>query len=272
MRRGRPRRECQQPGSGLRLPGRDPLLRRRALRPGRRAHVVKNAICMHEEDYGVLWKHTDFRTGQGRGPPLAAAGHLVLLDRWRTTTTDSSGTSTRTAPSSARSSSPASCPWALTRRARPQPRRQCAPGLYAPHHQHFFNVRLDFAVDGQRNTVVEVDVVPDPLGPDNPYGNAWRTAATPLTTRIRGAAGHRPRDGALLEDLSTESKVNHVGDPVGYKFLPGDNTLPMLHERPGAQARRFRRPSRLGHALPPRASGTGPATTRTRAGAATACR
>ena len=26
-------------------------------------HVIKNAICIHEEDAGVLWKHTDFRPG-----------------------------------------------------------------------------------------------------------------------------------------------------------------------------------------------------------------
>ena len=25
--------------------------------------VIKNAICIHEEDVGILWKHTDFRTG-----------------------------------------------------------------------------------------------------------------------------------------------------------------------------------------------------------------
>jgi len=25
--------------------------------------VMKNAVCMHEEDYGILWKHFDFRTG-----------------------------------------------------------------------------------------------------------------------------------------------------------------------------------------------------------------
>ena len=32
-----------------------------------------------------------------------------------------------------------------------------APGLYGPHHQHFFNVRLDMQVDGERNSVYEVD-------------------------------------------------------------------------------------------------------------------
>ncbi len=24
--------------------------------------VIKKAICMHEEDYGILWKHTEYRT------------------------------------------------------------------------------------------------------------------------------------------------------------------------------------------------------------------
>ncbi|HEX5991529.1 MAG TPA: hypothetical protein VFY70_03105, partial [Thermomicrobiales bacterium] len=29
-----------------------------------RAYAVKNAICMHEEDYGVLWRHMNMRTNQ----------------------------------------------------------------------------------------------------------------------------------------------------------------------------------------------------------------
>ena len=39
-----------------------------------------------------------------------------------------------------------------------------APGLYGPHHQHFFNVRLDMQVDGEGNSVYEVDSVPLPPG------------------------------------------------------------------------------------------------------------
>ena len=30
---------------------------------GGEPRVVDNAICMHEEDFGVLWKHTDVFTG-----------------------------------------------------------------------------------------------------------------------------------------------------------------------------------------------------------------
>ena len=29
-----------------------------------RVVTIKNAVCLHEEDFGMLWKHTDWRTGQ----------------------------------------------------------------------------------------------------------------------------------------------------------------------------------------------------------------
>ncbi len=29
-----------------------------------RVVTIKNAICLHEEDFGMLWKHTDWRTSQ----------------------------------------------------------------------------------------------------------------------------------------------------------------------------------------------------------------
>ena len=57
-----------------------------------------------------------------------------------------------------------------------------APQLAAPYHQHLFNVRLDFDVDGTANTVYEVDSVAAPEGPDNPLANAFTAEATPLET------------------------------------------------------------------------------------------
>ena len=48
----------------LRLPGRDPLLRRGAGRQQGKPYTLKNAICLHEEDAGILWSHWNLRTGQ----------------------------------------------------------------------------------------------------------------------------------------------------------------------------------------------------------------
>jgi Cu2+-containing amine oxidase len=41
------------------------------------ARTIKNAVCMHEEDWGLLWKHSDWR--------LEASGHSVAVQRARST-------------------------------------------------------------------------------------------------------------------------------------------------------------------------------------------
>ena len=107
--------------------------------------------------------------------------------------------------------------------------------LYAPIHQHFFNVRLDFAIDHQRidghdgrgqetiitNTAQVVDVVQEPEGnPDNEFENAFFAQTTSLTTEKQA------RMNMCLEKMRTWKVINpnvhnHVGDAVGYKLVPG---------------------------------------------------
>jgi Cu2+-containing amine oxidase len=48
-----------------------------------------------------------------------------------------------------------------------------APQLNAPVHQHFFNVRLDMNLEGNSNSVYEVNTEAEPMGPENPHGNAF---------------------------------------------------------------------------------------------------
>ena len=43
--------------------------------------VIENAICMHEEDYGILWKHVDLFGGTQRGAPQPAARRELRRDR-----------------------------------------------------------------------------------------------------------------------------------------------------------------------------------------------
>ena len=214
--------------------------------------MIKNAICMHEEDYGILWKHTDFRTGRGRGAPLAAARDLVDRRRSATTSTGSSGTSTRTAPSSSRSSDR----HRRDRRdadgrdaARTATRRAAASTR--PNHQHFFNVRLDFDLDGERQLRLRGRHRGRAArARTTRFGNAWRDRSD--------AAEHRGARRQRLIDLLTRAapgrrqsrtRVNAVGEPVGYRLLPGDNVLPVRAARSRAARRaRLRRQPRLGDA------------------------
>jgi primary-amine oxidase len=96
---------------------------------------------------------------------------------------------------------------------------EMAPGLGAPFHQHLFSARLDMAVDGNVNVVEEVDAVPVPMGPENPWGNAFRAQKTKLT---RESEAKRVADNlkARVWHITNPTKQNRLGQDVGYALYP----------------------------------------------------
>ncbi|HWH96123.1 MAG TPA: primary-amine oxidase [Baekduia sp.] len=193
------------------------------------AVTIENAICLHEEDYGFGWKHTDFRTEEVEVRRLrrlvismiATVGNYEYGYFWYLYT---DGTIEYEVKLSGVLSTGAIAPG-----EKPKHGVLLAPGLYSPHHQHFFCVRMDMEVDGENNTVVEVDSEPLPLGPDNPVGTAWVTKRTELTTESEAQRIIDPFKARTWR-IENPNKLNHVGDPVAYKLIPGDNVLPMAHQ------------------------------------------
>jgi primary-amine oxidase len=100
-----------------------------------------------------------------------------------------------------------------------------APQLYAPNHQHFFNMRLDFDIDGEQNTVQQLDVVPDPIDESNPFENAFRVQASALLTE-KQACANLNLESARTWKIVNPARINRLGEPIGYKFIPGDNAIP----------------------------------------------
>ncbi len=80
-----------------------------------------------------------------------------------------------------------------------------ASGLYGPHHQHYFNVRLDMMVDGLANSVVEVNCEPLPWGPGNPRGNAWVPRETRLSTESEAQRLIEPRTARYWKIINPTS-------------------------------------------------------------------
>jgi len=74
--------------------------------------------------------------------------------------------------------------------------------------------------------VVRVSLIQNAAGPENPYANAFRAKATPLETE-QAALGHLKLETARTWRIVNPNVKNAVGEPVGYKFLPGDNAFPM---------------------------------------------
>ena len=76
------------------------------------------------------------------------------------------------------------------------------------------------AVDGQKNTVTEVDVVTHPSGPDNPFGNAFGPVYNKLKTEKEAQRTAAP-EKARAWLVENPSKLNSIsGKPVGYKLVP----------------------------------------------------
>ncbi len=187
---------------------------------------IENAICIHEEDYGILWKHTDRRLPDA--PEVRRSRRLVISSVstvenyeygffWYFYQDGNIGFEIKlTGILSLGAAHPGEAPpfGALI-----------APQVYAPNHQHFFNVRLDFDLDGTANTVQRIDVAADPLDADNPFENAFRARATTLETE-KAARAHLNLETARTWKIVNPHVTNAVGEPVGYKFFPGDNCFP----------------------------------------------
>jgi primary-amine oxidase len=188
--------------------------------------VIPNAVCMHEEDYGIGWKHTDFRTEAVEVRRLrrlvissiATVGNYEYGYFWYLYT---DGTIEYEVKLSGVISTGAIAPG-----ERPKHGTLVAPGLYGPHHQHFFCVRLDMAVDGNANSVVQVDSEPLPWGPENPTGTAWVTKRTVLASEATAKGQIDPLRGRFWR-IENPEKLSELGDPVAYKLVPGENVAPM---------------------------------------------
>ena len=180
--------------------------------------TVENAICLHEEDFGVLWKHTDLFTGsaQTRRQRRLVISFFVTVGNYDygfywylylDGTIELEVKATGVLFTSAYDGCVAD--WAT----------EVAPGLGAPYHQHFFCARLDMTVDGVRNAVDEVDVRRVPIGPDNTYGNAFGRTVTRIASE---AEGGRLADAAVGRTWRIENpdRLNRLGRPVAYVLRP----------------------------------------------------
>jgi primary-amine oxidase len=187
--------------------------------------TIKNAVCMHEEDYGILWKHTDRRlnTPEVRRSRRLVISSIATVENYeygffwylyqdgniqfevKLTGVLSLG--------------------AVQAGEKPRYGNMIAPQLYAPNHQHFFNVRLDIDLDGTTNSVYQVDLMPDEPGPQNSFENAFRARATLLETEKQARARLNLETARTWKIVNPQVR-NAVGEPVGYKFFPGDNSFP----------------------------------------------
>lgn len=195
--------------------------------------TMQNIIAVYERDAGVLYKHVDMVTDKvvGRRGSELVVMHITTIGNYDyalsyifsedgVMTVDVGltgillvkGTQDSTYDADAQKTA-----------------HMVAPNLAAPLHQHFFAFRLDLDVDGEKNTVSELDVwAPDP-GTENPRGNAMMLDDYELRFE---AEARRPANAATSRRWVVRSavKTNAFGLPTGYCLMPGTSVRPHLAE------------------------------------------
>jgi primary-amine oxidase len=199
--------------------------------------TIENAVCIHEEDDGILWKHTDWVTGKvdvRRSRKLvvsfiATVGNYHYGFFWNFFQDGSIQMEIKLL---------GIVQTRAVEDGEPTPHgTPIGKNIIGTYHQHLFSFRLDMEVDGWENTVVQNDAYAVPVGPDNPQGNAIGLRRTVIA---------RENDGDWVTDTQSSrnwvvlnrGKTNKWGVPVGYKFLPGWSSATMLAQAPSLIAKR----------------------------------
>ncbi len=234
--------------------------------------VVEQAICMHEEDYGILWKHQDLHGGTTEVRRsrrlvvsfIATVGNYEYGFYWYFYLDGNVQLEVKLTG--------VISPMAVEAGATPEFAGLVAPGLAGPNHQHLFSARLDLDVDGPTNRVYEVAAERVPTGPENPWGNAFRQRATHLEHELEAQRDVDAATSRAWKVVNPEI-TNRVGQPVGYKLVPTMSTPTMLAAPDSSVGKRAgSRGTTCGSRRTTRRSAEQPVTTPTSTRAATVCR
>lgn len=188
------------------------------------AHETKKVICLHEQDNGIGWKHTNWRTNRAvvtRRRELVVQFIITLanyeyifsfkFDQAAGITAEVRATGI---VSVVNINPGTSASWG----------KVVNPSVLAQNHQHIFCLRIDPAIDGHYNTLVQEESLP--VGIDeqtNPKGNLYEVRQS----KIRGSTGLDASPGShRVFKIQNTRKLNPIsGSPIAYKLVPPPTQL-----------------------------------------------
>lgn len=182
---------------------------------------AENVVCIHEQDTGIGWKHTNYRTGRAvvsRGRELVIQSVMTVANyeyvvafifnlaaevRYEVRATGILSTSPI--------QNGLAVPWGTV----------VHPGVLAAVHQHIFSLRIDPMLDGSiTNRLVYDETVPMPRSSLNPHGTGYVVKST-VVKESTGIDLDMSRNRVFrIESGSTINGVN--GNPTSYKIQAPD--------------------------------------------------
>lgn len=187
---------------------------------------LPNVVCCHEQDDGILWKHTNYRTGNA----VVTRSRILVLQTIITVSNyeyifafhfgQDASIHYEVRATGILSTAPINIgdkvPYGTV----------VAPGVLAPYHQHLFSLRIDPAIDGHSNTLQVEESEPMPVD-DPAVHNPFKVGYVTKTRNIEHETG---LDLDFTKNrtfkIVNEKKINSItGTPVGFKIYPSYSQL-----------------------------------------------
>jgi primary-amine oxidase len=181
---------------------------------------MPNVVCIHEQDAGIGWKHTNYRTGRAA---VVRSRELVLQTIITVSNYEyilafifnqAGELSYEIRATGILSTQPIDegieVPFGTV----------VHPGVLAVHHQHIFSLRIDPMLEGQRNRVVYDEAHAMPRSDFNPHGTGYTVTETPITTSGGYDLDWTKNRVFKIQNAGVRNPVN--GKPVAYKIQAPD--------------------------------------------------
>ncbi|KAH9884017.1 copper amine oxidase [Xylariomycetidae sp. FL2044] len=204
-----------------------------------RPELAKNVVCLHEQDNGIGWKHTNFRTNRAVVTRLRefVIQFVVTLANYEyifmykldtaggiSIETRATGVVSVVGIDEGKTSGYGNI---------------VSPGVLAQNHQHIFAVRIDPAIDSYVDEDASVwleESHPVPMNPEtNPFGNGYEIRRQRVERAAYADAEPRFNRTVKLENVNKQNAVS--GKNVGYKLIPTATQLMLADERSTQAAR-----------------------------------
>lgn len=193
---------------------------------------LPNVVCCHEQDDGILWKHTNFRTNN----PVVTRSRVLVLQTIITVSNyeyifawhfyQDASISYEVRATGILSTAPTS----MDHKESYPYGTVVAPGVLAPYHQHLFSLRIDPAIEGHENSLVveESKSLPvDDAAIHNPFGVGYITESQ--TVEEEGGFDLDFTKARTFKFIN-ENKINPItGTPVGFKLVPFYSQMLLAH-------------------------------------------
>lgn len=179
--------------------------------------TMDNCVCIHEQDNGIGWKHTNYRTGRGvvvRNRELVLQSIITVANYEYILAfifNQAGELHYEVRATGILSTQPVDdgveVPWGTV----------VHPGVLATHHQHIFSLRVDPMIDGHENRLVYTEAHALPKHPTkNPHGNGYISEEIAINTAGGYENDFTANRTFKIQNTNVRNSINNK--PVAYKI------------------------------------------------------